>query len=629
MPKLLKDMLDEFEADWAGFPCRSPQWRPEIWEEKTILVSGAASSLSVRGILYSFLWINDFMKKHCLDVYFAPGSDEIGSLYSDLLSQRDDFHIWDGTTGRYFDYAVIPEIITWKDFEFGISDFVDNYSKIYQLFMQIRNCVRTKIILLSDCRIYPEDNQIPFAEYEYTLGNQNRTAIQELIACVECLFCSFFSQQSCNYSILRTAPFYGKGIPCPLEIINRISRSLVGTHHFPEEDEQFCCSLIYFGDFLNAIFWDMGIVARGQIFNVCGTDETLTPQFLAYFRKKHYSDFSPEAVAGKTRSHLISAQKAIIYGWNAHMNLEDGLYLLFESALHPTSLFRYPCSYSGKLQNIHRILLEYLLELDRICRKYQIRYFLAGGTLLGVVRHQGFIPWDDDVDIMMLRDDYDHFANVIQKESDNIFFLQNSRTEPGNHNVFNKVRLNRTVLVTRFSGKFPWMHNGVFIDILAQDTTGNHIWSQKLHLKLTNLLRSIVICKWEGTSITSSGKHPILCKIVNLMLPVFPICLMEKLQNLVIGFFKNFPDRKFLYDGMGRNLDLGAFPGQWLSEVEYLPFEGHMLPVPKGYDSYLTYLYGDYMQMIPPSERKSSHSIVWIDLGEYLTKEDCDEYRIN
>jgi lipopolysaccharide cholinephosphotransferase len=68
---------------------------------------------------------------------------------------------------------------------------------------------------------------------------------------------------------------------------------------------------------------------------------------------------------------------------------------------------------------------------------------------------------------------------------------------------------------------------------------------------------------------------------------------------------------------MGRNINRGAFPASWLDEVIEVEFEGHMLPIPKEYDKYLTWLYGDYMQMIPVSKRRISHSILWMDLGEY------------
>ena len=92
---------------------------------------------------------------------------------------------------------------------------------------------------------------------------------------------------------------------------------------------------------------------------------------------------------------------------------------------------------------------------------------------------------------------------------------------------------------------------------------------------------------------------------------------LEYLQDNTITLFKDNKKSRYLYDGMGRNLRRGVFPKEWLEEVIYLDFEGYKLPVPKYYDEYLTYLYGDYMQMIPVSQRRTSHSIVLMDLGEY------------
>ena len=92
---------------------------------------------------------------------------------------------------------------------------------------------------------------------------------------------------------------------------------------------------------------------------------------------------------------------------------------------------------------------------------------------------------------------------------------------------------------------------------------------------------------------------------------------LEWMQRRCLTLFARSKKSAYLYDGMGRNIRRGTFPKEWLGEAILVDFEGYRFPVPKEYDKYLTYLYGDYMQMIPVSERRTSHAIVLMDLGEY------------
>ena len=99
----------------------------------------------------------------------------------------------------------------------------------------------------------------------------------------------------------------------------------------------------------------------------------------------------------------------------------------------------------SKLREIQLVQLQILTEFDRICKKNDINYQLFAGTLLGAVRHKGFIPWDDDVDVCMLRSEYDRFLEIAQQELDPDYFVQNTYTDPEYYNIFTRIRKNGTV----------------------------------------------------------------------------------------------------------------------------------------------------------------------------------------
>lgn len=134
-------------------------------------------------------------------------------------------------------------------------------------------------------------------------------------------------------------------------------------------------------------------------------------------------------------------------------------------------------------------------------------------------------------------------------------------------------------------------------------------------MKATASSRWLVLDKWRGTSVNANSRFSSLC--ANILRKIFPLDFLQKVQNKLISLYKNMKNPKYLFDSMGRNVSRGAFPAEWLDEAIWVDFENAKLPIPKEYDKYLKYLYGDYMEMIPVSERHVSHDIKQIDLGEY------------
>ena len=133
------------------------------------------------------------------------------------------------------------------------------------------------------------------------------------------------------------------------------------------------------------------------------------------------------------------------------------------------------------LRKLQLMELEMLIEVDRICRKYDIQYFLDGGTLLGAVRHDGFIPWDDDADIIMLHEEYEKFYNACKKElNTERFFLQDYRTDKHYLWGFAKMRRNGTTFL-REGQEHVKCHTGVCIDIFYCDNVPDNPMLRRLH----------------------------------------------------------------------------------------------------------------------------------------------------
>lgn len=276
---------------------------------------------------------------------------------------------------------------------------------------------------------------------------------------------------------------------------------------------------------------------------------------------------------------------------------------------HPQRRFYDDRAYGG-LKPLHGVLMECLLELDRVCKEHGIRYFLGGGTQLGAVRHQGFIPWDDDVDVMMTRDDYERFEKIAPQALDKKFFFQSRQTDPDYHSPFTKIRAKGTLYVTAFSSRFPRMEQGIFLDIFVHDAAPAWGALVKPHIFMTTFARSLVFHKWEGTPVHFYGRLKLLCRLVNQIVAKRDISQLEAFEKRVMTFW-NDKNTGWLYDGMGEHLKHGRFPAALLEEQTEALFEGHRFPIPKRYDEYLRFSYGDDYRSWPmPSQRSCHHHVV-------------------
>lgn len=244
---------------------------------------------------------------------------------------------------------------------------------------------------------------------------------------------------------------------------------------------------------------------------------------------------------------------------------------------------------------LRSIQLDLLQKTAEFCEHNGLRYFLCGGTLIGAIRHKGFIPWDDDIDIAMPRPDYDRFVKTFN-QPDNYYQVVNLDTNPDYAYAFAKVYDNRTVLKELH---YPGDTFGVYIDILPADGVKDAAQIRKI-MRLHKML---------NTKRANYYKRTLLKKIINtfgkiLLLPFSAHQIAEWMDcEARRCTFGSVPKAGLIANplGLGEMVDKHVFDGD-----VYQEFEGRQYCVPSGYDTWLRSIYGDYMQL-PPEEHRVTH----------------------
>ena len=244
-------------------------------------------------------------------------------------------------------------------------------------------------------------------------------------------------------------------------------------------------------------------------------------------------------------------------------------------------------------------MLEILVEIDKICKKHDIRYWLSSGTLIGAMRHNGFIPWDDDLDIEMMRPDYLRLMEVLPSELPDWLALQNDETDPNYFFYYAKVRDRRSKMLEQNNYDRLWQEQGIYIDIFPLEQ--HPIWLHKLTEKTVGHMYKI----WR----TSTDDAKAIRKVRRIFdfnnRFVFP-CLRALLSifrsALPLGSSKNFQFSifNFQFSTITSGMGIPFHKRRYLDDIFPLTthvFEGREFPVPRDADAHLRHLYGDYMQL--------------------------------
>lgn len=266
------------------------------------------------------------------------------------------------------------------------------------------------------------------------------------------------------------------------------------------------------------------------------------------------------------------------------------------------------------------VLYAMLREVDRLCRKHGISYQLYAGTALGAVRHGGFIPWDDDLDLIFSRKDYLRFCRAAEEELDGRYFLQREYSEhwPVWHG---KLRANGTACLEGDFPRDPQTHQGIWADLFVYENLSDR-WPVRW---LQFCASKVVIAKGlyrRGYRTESLFKKGILhlCRLLPLG-SFLALCRMEGREDtrFVHGFLAG-----------GSRYSACVFPREWLEETVRVPFENGEFPVSYHSHALLTALYGDYTRIPTPEEQEKKRHAVLVDTGcsweKYRERQQAGEF---
>lgn len=271
--------------------------------------------------------------------------------------------------------------------------------------------------------------------------------------------------------------------------------------------------------------------------------------------------------------------------------------------------------YKKTLRKVQLVQLDILKEIDRICKENNISYFLDSGTFLGAVRHNGFIPWDDDLDIGMTRENYVHFLKIANKELDEVYYCLNWNEFSDYGLSYAKVKRKNTLYVENIdkNSKYP----EIFVDIFPYDRYPNCHMTKYTQGYPLLLLRVLIKLKagnlpWAGGNILKKIKYmPAI--IVSKLFP--SEWMIKKYDRIAQKYNSNLKCEWYFSQGIER-YGTWIFHKEWLDKMNDYQFEDRCFPGPANAEAYLSQAYGNYMELPPKEKRWNRHQILEISFDE-------------
>jgi lipopolysaccharide cholinephosphotransferase len=265
-----------------------------------------------------------------------------------------------------------------------------------------------------------------------------------------------------------------------------------------------------------------------------------------------------------------------------------------------------------ELRHMQKLEVEMMCELDRVCRLHDINYVIYGGTLLGAVRHQGFIPWDDDMDVAMLREDFEKFKKYTSELNPDICFFQDHDTD--SEYIWGHAKLRRTgTRFVRAGQEHLKYKDGVFIDVIPMDDVPKSLLGQIIMDFDCFLLRKIL---WSRVAVKNEKGFK---KLVYSALHLVPVEYVFKRYKSYHKKSKNsnpnnirilsLPSLGKFYVKTNPFSQKFSWPKKWILERKEYDFDGEKFYGSLDADGFLKYEYNDYM-MLPPEEKRHPQVLV-------------------
>ncbi len=267
-----------------------------------------------------------------------------------------------------------------------------------------------------------------------------------------------------------------------------------------------------------------------------------------------------------------------------------------------------------ELMRVHELELDIAAEIRRICEKHAIRYFMIAGTLLGAVRHGGFIPWDEDMDFGMVRRDFERFVRICDAELDqDKYFLQTMESDPGYTYAFAKIRLKGTVFTEALSQNSE-AASGIFVDIFPFDHVPKNRLLEKLHERERYFWKNMLAVRLGYNNGNSRAK--ILRKALYLAAAVLPADFIRTRKRIAFMRYNKTQAACFVTAEGSYRYMREKIPVRYVRNLVMMPFENTEFPAFAEYDNYLRNMYGDYT-VLPPEDQRNKHNILGVDFGPY------------